>query len=262
MRVPKASSLFLVFALAVVAILPCIAFGAPDPEAKADHEGYTDPSMVMPVSRALKPKPKVKRVAAAEDPRTRWVFLKAREYWIRQGVVVPEFVISAERPDAGNTADVRERPDGVQELRIDPGLNDSFYRAGVALLALHETVHVAQFAHPDFGPSYRADAGWYEGMAEALAYDHLCSFMAFAWSEASPATRKAVRGECVSEVTVSYDPFLSASGDPYVRYMREFRMVSARLSGAYHRSPLARAYRLELLKQSQGTVKRTSEVEG
>lgn len=159
-----------------------------------------------------------------------WLVDQAADYYRDLGVNVSDYRVEGEplfHTDAA--AEVSSYP-GVSVMRLSRWLEGQ-PRAVLSIVVLHEVAHVAQrnVALADWrGP--RTGSGWREGMAEALAHDHLCPFMARTWG------RRVALRECRGwRVT-------------YPREVAEFRSVSARVSGGGWTSVSARAWRLQSLR--------------
>ena len=185
------------------------------------------------------------RLKASEDPTVLWLFAQAADYWRSQGVTIPDYVVSTEDPADNASASVQHwvHPDGTDTpiLRIRSNVRYTWrYRDQLAQLALHETVHMGQSTSIAWDPAaYMLRRSWVEGMADGLAFDHLCPFMSRTWG------RKVALAEC--------NTFTLSSDADYRRYTTEYRMLSARETGTSWRSVTARRWRLDQLRISSRT---------
>ncbi len=148
----------------------------------------------------------------------------AAEYWRAQGVYIPPFMVQG-GPQSNAIADARA-PWGPRPARIRVSYDlRGYFAADRALIALHETVHLAQRVEHDDTRS----TPWVEGQAESLAEDHVCPFMVRAYGvvRAMHTCRHHYR--------------------PYHRETAAVRTYSARVTGAPWRTYPARRWRLDNL---------------
>lgn len=166
---------------------------------------------------------------ASVNPKQAWLIDRAADYWRSQGATLTQYRVDQATTTTGAAAEVAVYRHGTPVVRY----HDRMVwqpRASAAFVALHEMVHVAQRpAFTDGG--YRRNPGWFEGMADALASDHLCPFMSRTWGRAV-----ALR-EC------------HGWGGSYPRESAVFRAYSAQATGYPGWSYPARMWRLWSLRE-------------
>lgn len=166
---------------------------------------------------------------AAINPKQAWLLDRAADYWRSHGVTLVQHRVDQAPTVTGSAAEVAVPRHGTPTVRYQDRMVWQ-PRASAAFIALHEMVHVAQApAFTDGG--YRRNPGWFEGMADALASDHLCPFMARTWGRAT-----ALR-EC------------HGWGGSYPRESAVFRAYSAQATGYPGWSYPARMWRLYSLRE-------------
>lgn len=150
--------------------------------------------------------------------------------WLRgRGVVVGPFTLRVGDTSGDAAAEMSWVGSQPPVVTVSTGLASSGDRFGLALVALHEVAHVGQH---EVLLTRSLTVPWAEGMADAVAADELCPFMARVWGRGV-----ALDSGC-------------ASGVYWVgpRPVVEYRMVSAQASGGSWRSPAARTWRLDQLR--------------
>lgn len=182
---------------------------------------------------------------AKDDPKIVWLFAQAADYWRSQSVVVPPYRVIGDDvfplQKKSHVAAVSFAPDGQVLIIADSLGSFRGNRAILAQVALHEMVHVAQRPLLSQPGVMWSDEGRrvVEEQAESLSYDHLCSFMARVWG------KKIAYAECSPDYAI---PFALNSSAEYARYAKNYRALSARMTGSRWDSSAARFWRLRSLQ--------------
>lgn len=163
------------------------------------------------------------------SPALEWVTIQAADFWREQGVRIPPFIVTGNDPGENASAAVEFWED-TPEVQWAPYVEWAYSREEIALVALHEAVHLAQY-EAFWVRGSEGSPAWAEAQAESLAQDHLCAFMWRTW-RLTPA-----KSGCRSVRVWAYP-----------KHVRNYRAYSAAATLSPWRSYAARQWRLNDLR--------------